>query len=53
MTQKQAAPSAADFMTRHVHVVTPDMSLGDVVQFLLQNGISNAPVVEKQDEKQV
>jgi CBS domain-containing protein len=53
MTQEKSAPSAADYMTRHVHVVTPDMPLGDVVQFLLHHEISNAPVVEKQDQKQV
>ena len=53
MTQEQPAPSAADFMTKHVHVVPTDMSLGDVVHFLLEHGISNAPVVERQDHKQV
>jgi len=53
MTQEKSVPSAADYMTRHVHVVMPDMQLGDVVQFLLQHEISNAPVVEKQDQKQV
>ena len=53
MTQEKSVPSAADYMTRHVHVVTPDMQLSDVVQFLLQHEISNAPVVETQDQKQV
>jgi len=40
-------PRAADFMNRHVHTVSPDISLGDVVRFLLQHGISSAPVVQK------
>lgn len=53
MTQEISAPRAADYMTRHVHVVTPDMPLGDVIQFLLQHEISNAPVVEMQNHKQV
>lgn len=53
MTQEKFAPTAADYMVRHVHVITPDMPLGDVVQFLLQHEISNAPVVEKQNQKQV
>jgi CBS domain-containing protein len=53
MTQEKSAPCAADYMTRHVHVITPDMPLGDVVQFLLQHEISNTPVVEIQNQKQV
>jgi CBS-domain-containing membrane protein len=53
MTQEKPAPCAADFMTRHVQTVMPDMSLGDVVRFLLEHKISNAPVVEYQDQKPV
>lgn len=53
MTQANPAPCATDFMTRHVHVVTPDMPLGDIVQSLLQHGVSNAPVVEIRNQKQV
>ncbi|REJ92476.1 MAG: CBS domain-containing protein [Planctomycetota bacterium] len=39
-------PAASDFMNCHVHLVSPDMSLGDVIQFLIRHEISNAPVVE-------
>lgn len=46
------APTASDFMTVHVHTVSPGMSLGDVIQFLIRHKISNAPVVEQQDGKQ-
>lgn len=53
MTQDNSPPTAADYMTRHVHAVTPDMPLGDVIQFLLQHQISNAPVVEEQNHKQL
>jgi len=51
MTQEKSAPRAADYMTRQVHVVTPDMPLSEVIQFLLKQKISNAPVVEKQNQK--
>ncbi len=47
MSQEKVAPCAADYMTRHVRVVTPDMELSDVVQFLLKHEISNAPVGEE------
>lgn len=53
MTKDKPAPCASDYMTRHVHVVTSETSLGDVVQFLLKHEISNAPVVEKQNQKQI
>lgn len=53
MTQEKSAPTAADYMTRKVRVVTPDMSLSDVVQFLLNHDISNAPVVETQNHRQI
>lgn len=42
----KAAPLAQDFMVRHVHTVTPDMSLADVVKFLNHHHISSAPVVQ-------
>lgn len=53
MSESKAAPCAADFMTLQVHFVTPEMSLGDVVQFLLQHKISNAPVVDQQNGKKL
>lgn len=33
-------------MTQHVRTIAPDMSLGDVVQFMDRHGVSNSPVVE-------
>jgi len=39
-------PRARDFMTTQVHTLGPETSLADVVAFLLQHRISNAPVVE-------
>lgn len=53
MTQDNSTPTAADYMTKHVRAVSPNMPLGDVIQFLLQHEISNAPVVEEQNNKQV
>ena len=46
-------PHAADFMRKDIHTVTPDMSLNDVVEFLLRHKISNAPVVEGNDGQQI
>jgi CBS domain-containing protein len=53
MKESQPMPQAKDFMTKHVHVVTPDMSLGQIIEFLEKHTISNAPVVEPQGEKQL
>jgi CBS domain-containing protein len=39
---------AKDIMTRQVLTVTPDMSIKDLAQFLLQHKISGAPVVDEQ-----
>jgi CBS domain-containing protein len=39
-------PQAQDFMTRKVHVVTPEMSLAEAIAFLKKHKVSNAPVVE-------
>ena len=46
MSQSANVPCAADFMTRRVRTVTPEMSVADVVAFLLKHKISNVPVVE-------
>ncbi|QDT89972.1 CBS domain-containing protein [Gimesia algae] len=51
MTDQQRTPCAADFMNRHVEVVTQEMTLTEVIRFLLKHKVSNAPVVEHQDEK--
>lgn len=47
MTTPQETPLAKDVMNRHIYTIGPDMSLADVVAFLLKHKISNAPVVEK------
>lgn len=47
------SPRAADFMTRHVQMVGPETTLGEVIAFLLKHEVSNAPVVEQQDGKNV
>ncbi len=39
--------SAADFMNTKIQTVPPDMTLEKVVEFLLKNRLSNAPVVEE------
>ncbi|MGD9854564.1 MAG: CBS domain-containing protein [Planctomycetaceae bacterium] len=48
-TTSKPAPQARDFMTRHVHTISADASLAEVISFLDRHQISNAPVVE-QDE---
>ncbi len=49
MTSKPEIPRAADLMTRQVETVTPDLTLPQLVDFLLKQKISNAPVVENRD----
>lgn len=49
MTTKTAVPAARDLMNKHVHTVSPDASLLDIVRMLSRHGISNAPVVETVD----
>jgi CBS domain-containing protein len=53
MTQRKATPLARDYMQRHVHTVTPGMTLEEVVAFLLAHQVSSAPVVEEQDGHRV
>lgn len=48
-TTLKPAPQARDFMNRHVHTISADASLAEIVRFLERHKISNAPVVE-QDE---
>ena len=47
------SPHAMDFMTSHVEVVTPEMSLPEVIRLLLKHHTSNAPVVEIRNEKKI
>ena len=51
MTQPARTPRASDFMTEHVCAVTPDLSLSSVVEMLLEHGISNAPVIERRNDR--
>ncbi len=39
-------PSVADFMASHLFTLSPDADIHDAVNFLLENKISGAPVVE-------
>ncbi len=53
MNNQQNSPQTISFMNKHVHVVTPEMTLLQVIQLLLKHQISNAPVVENNDGKQI
>ena len=44
----RTAPTAQEIMTVHLHCISPEMQLKEMVAFLLKHKISNAPVV-KQD----
>jgi len=48
--KKTTAPQAQDFMTRKVQTVTPDMPLSEAIAFLKRHKVSNAPVVENDEE---
>jgi len=47
------APTAEEIMNRHVHSVDPSMGLHDVTSFLLKHQISNAPVVRRENNRDV
>ena len=47
MTTKLDIPNAGMLMNRQVHTVTADLSLSELIDFLLKHKISSAPVVEK------
>lgn len=51
MTEPTRTPCASDFMTEHVCTATPDMSLSAVVELLLKHGTSNAPVIERHNDR--
>lgn len=48
MAEQLSMPKARDVMNRAVHTVDPDMTLSEVIAFLLKHGLSSAPVVEDQ-----
>jgi len=45
MTKLETPPKVSDLMSSHVMTVTADATLDHVVQFLMKNELSNAPVV--------
>ncbi|HUG90029.1 MAG TPA: CBS domain-containing protein [Planctomycetaceae bacterium] len=45
------SPQARNFMNRQVRTVTPDVPLADVVTLLIEQGISNVPVVQREGER--
>lgn len=53
MLNSPPLPHAADFMRTEIQTVTPEMSLNDVVEFLLRHKVSNAPVVNEKDGQQI
>lgn len=53
MTIPKDPPRARDFMNRHVRTIPPDMPLEEIVQFLQEHGISNAPVVDEQGGRRI
>jgi CBS domain-containing protein len=53
MTETRPAPSASDFMTRHVACVSPQTSLADIIDFLERHDVSNAPVVNERDSRKL
>lgn len=50
--QTPQPPQAQDVMQRHVKTVPPEMSLADVVGYLIKHEISVAPVLKEMDGKQ-
>ena len=53
MKESQKKPCAEDFMTRDVECITPEMSLAEIIAFLDQRKISNAPVIEQKGERKI
>jgi len=53
MAETHTAPTARDFMTRHVECVSPQMSLAAIIDLLDRHKVSNAPVVTEQDGKKL
>lgn len=47
------SPQAKDFMQRHLHSVTPDVPLAEIVALLLKHEISNVPVVQTEQGRSI
>ena len=45
-------PRAEEFMTRNVDTVSPEMTLAELLDFLIRRQVSNAPVIETNDDGQ-
>ena len=46
----ETTPTAQDMMNAHVHTVSPEMQLGEIVTLLLKHDISNVPVVKQEGD---
>jgi CBS domain-containing protein len=46
----KTAPQVRDVMTRHVHTVSPEMPMSEVMEFLARHHVTSAPVVEPDAE---
>ncbi len=53
MKESEPLPRAKDFMTDRVHCIGPEMPLAEIITFLEKHEISNAPVIEQQDNKKI
>lgn len=52
MTELESPPRASELMQQRLQPVPPEMSLREATQFLIDQGLSSAPVVKEQDGKQ-
>jgi CBS domain-containing protein len=50
MSEHEKPPLVSAFMHTHVKTVTGDMTLDEVAKFLLDNNLSNAPVIEASND---
>lgn len=50
---KADLPRARDFMNTDVHRISPELSVSEVIEFLLKHELSNAPVVSRQEDQDI
>lgn len=53
MPDSHITPRAEDFMTRDVQTVPPDMPLAKIIEFLEKHDVSNVPVVQRQNGRNI
>ncbi len=53
MSKPASIPTAAELMNQNVKTVTPDMPIGQLVDFLLKHKVSCAPVVSSEEAPEV